>query len=355
MLKKASKMKIKFLRLLLIFLLPMSASAQFCGYTAHANISLNGISNQTINGDSLSHINLVNCTNIHITKCRVQGSAGQAITITGGSNITIDSTYIENVQQGIYAENSSNVIIKHNYIHNVFGASGQTYHPIQFNNVTRGHIDSNKIEEDPIITQFTHDQISLYKSNGALGDSITVIGNEIRGGQTQMNGTGPGGFTGGNNGACGINLTDSGGSYQVARGNLLINPGYIGMQVDGAGSSAKMDHNKIYTSRTDISLVGISYYTTTHSYPGPSSIEVSNNQINWAKNSGGIYNKFHDTSLSAPIGWTTNSADNIGDSSANSSMIPTPMVTSCTDPTPPHVVTIGPKVQGIFGGIVALH
>jgi hypothetical protein len=245
--------------LLILLLLPLFANAQYCGpYTAHANISLSSVSNQTISGDSLSNITLTNCTNIHITKCRVQGSTGQAITISGGSGITVDSVYIENVQQGIIAQNASNVVIKHNYIHNVTGASGHTYHPIQFINVTHGHIDTNKIEEDTIVTQYTHDQISIYQSNGSVGDSITVIGNFIRGGQTMMNGTGPGGFTGGNNGACGINLTDSGGSYQVARGNYLIDPGYIGMQIDGAGSSAKMDHNYIYSKRTYISLVGMS-------------------------------------------------------------------------------------------------
>jgi hypothetical protein len=342
--------------LLFLLIIPGFAKAQFCNYSAHANYNLNGVSGIVIMGDSVSNITLTNCHDIHIFKVRVQGATGQAIRIIGGSNITIDSSYIENCVQGIYAENVTNVIVKHNYIHNILGApSPATYHPVQFNQVTRGHIDTNKIEEDPIVTQYSHDQISLYKCNGAVGDSITVIGNEIRGGQTVMNGSGAGGFVGGNNGACGINLLDSGGSLQVARGNKVINCGYIGMQVDGAGSSAKMDHNKIYSSRTDISLVGISYYTTTHIYPGPSSIEISYNEISWAKNSGGTYNKFHDVSLSAPIGWTTNSADNTADPDANSSMIPTPMVTSCADPTPPPVVVVGPKVRGRFGGIVNLH
>jgi hypothetical protein len=97
-------------------------------------------------------------------------------------------------------------------------------------------------------------------------------------------------------------------------------------------------------------LVGISYYTTTHRYPGPSSIEISYNEISWAKNSGGTYNKFHDVSLSAPIGWTTNSADNTPDPDANSTMIPNPMVTSCAGPEPPDPpapdTTAGLRVHG---------
>jgi len=339
--------------LLILILIPRLAYCQFCGYTAHANYNLTGVSNTTISGDSVSSIVLTNCTNVHIFKVRVQGSTGVAIKLNNCTNIRIDSSYVENVQQGIIAQNCNGTIIKHNYVHNVLGAPGQTYHPVQFITCTHGHIDSNKIEEDPIVTQYSHDQISLYQSNGTLGDSITVIGNWIRGGQTQMNGSGPGGFIGGNNGACGINLTDSGGAYQVARGNYVINGGYIGMQVDGAGSSAKMDHNFIYSSRTNISLVGISYYTTSHSYPGPSSIEVSNNHITWNKNSGGIYNKFHDVSLSAPIGWTTNTADNSADGAANSTMIPTPMVTSCAAPSPPPPPPIvGPVIHGRKAKIV---
>jgi len=321
--------------LILFLLLPLSGFCQYCNYTAHANISLTGASDQTIYGDSLSNITLTNCINITIRHCRIHGSTGQAITISGGSGFTIDSVYIDNVQQGLYAENASNVSITNSYIHNVIGASGHTYHPIQFNNVLHGHINYNKILEDTITTQYTHDQISLYKSNGSVGDSITVIGNLIYGGQTQMNGTGPGGFTGGNNGATGINLLDSGGSYQVARDNTLINPGYTGMQIDGAGSHAKMDHNRIYSKRTYISLVGMSYYTT-NGGDGPG-IEISYNHITWNKNVGGIYNKFFNPSLTQPTNWTTNTADSSSDALANSSIITLPMVTDCggTPPPPP--------------------
>src|SRR5579863_5770995 len=316
--------------LILLMLMPVWALAQFCGpFHYVAPISLTGVSNQTITLDSISSIKLTNCTNITIFKCKVEGSTGVAISLSGCTNITIDSTFVENVQQGIIAQNCTNTQILSNYIHNVFGAPNQTYHPIQFITCTRGHINYNKILEDPATTQYTHDQISIYNSNGVVGDSIQVIGNWIRGGQQTMNGTGPGGFTGGNNGACGINLTDSGGAYQVARGNLVINGGYIGMQVDGRGSSAKMDHNKVYSSKTNITNVGISYYTT-GSPPGSSSIYIGYNNINWTQNTGGIFNKWFNPSLTQPQGWATNTATNTADPLATSTMIPTPMVTACS-------------------------
>lgn len=332
--------------------MPFITHAQFCGYTYHAPISLTGASSQTIQGDSLTSITLTNCTNIHIFKCKIANkTTGQAIRLIGCANITIDSCIVENNQQGLYAESCTNIIFNHNYVHNIFGApSPATYHPVQFNNVTRGQINYNKILEDPSTTPYTHDQISLYKSNGVVGDSIQVIGNWIRGGQQIMNGSGAGGYVGGNNGATAINLGDSGGSYQVARGNLVINGGYIGMQVDAKGTSLKMDHNSVYTSRTSISLVGISYYTT-GSTPGPSSNYIGYNKINWARNSGGTYNKYYNPSLIRPNGWTTNSGDSSPDASANSTMIPTPMVTACSAPvvTAPHI-TYSPRTQsGTYG------
>lgn len=335
---------------LIIWLLPFCASAQFCGYTYHSPIVLTGASSQTIQGDSLTSITLTNCSNIHIFKCKIANKvSGQAIRLMGCTNITIDSCILENNQQGLYAENCINTIFNHNYVHNIFGAPPPaTYHPIQFNNGTRGQINYNKILEDPGTTQYTHDQISIFKSNGLPGDSIQVIGNWIRGGQQIMNGTGAGGFVGGNNGATGINLGDSGGSYQIARGNLVINGGYIGMQVDAKGTALKMDHNIVYSSRTNISLVGISYYTT-GTTPGPSNNYVGYNKINWAKNAGGTYNKWYNPSLIRPNGWTTNSGDSAPDASANSTMIPSPMVILCSVTAIPHIVYIIRTQAGTYG------
>src|SRR5437868_4319337 len=96
--------------ILLFLLFPLSVSAQFCGYVSHANYNLNGVNDVTISGDSVSNITLTNCNRIHIFKVRVQGATGQAIRIIGGSNITIDSSYIENCVQGIYAQSATNVI-----------------------------------------------------------------------------------------------------------------------------------------------------------------------------------------------------------------------------------------------------
>lgn len=336
--------------LLICLLMPFIAHAQFCGYTYHAPIAT-ATNGSTISGDSLTSISLTGVSNVHITKCKVANKAtGIAIFLLNCTNITIDSCIVENVQQGIIAQNCTNTIIQNNYIHNVFGAPLHTYHPIQFIGCTRGRINYNKILEDPATTPYTHDQISLYQSNGVVGDSIQVIGNWVRGGQQTMNGSGAGGFVGGNNGATGINLGDSGGSYQVARRNLVINGGYIGMQVDAKGTSLKMDHNSVYTSRTNISLVGISYYTT-GSTPGPSSNYIGYNKINWARNSGGTYNKYYNPSLIRPNGWATNSGDSSPDAAANSTMIPTPMVTACSAPvlTAPHITYSTRSQSGTYG------
>ena len=73
-----------------------------------------------------------------------------------------------------------------------------------------------------------------------------------------------------NSGAAGIVLGDVGGNYQVCRNNILVNPGYVGIQAQG-GNHIKVDHNQIYSSSTPASLVGMSW----GNYSGTSSSDVT--------------------------------------------------------------------------------
>jgi hypothetical protein len=106
------------------------------------------------------------------------------------------------------------------------------------------------------------------------GDSIQVNNNWIRGGEYNPNNMGHG---------CGIGLGDNGGSYQVARGNMLVNPGFIGMEAAG-GTHIKIDHNSIYSSQTPVSGAGLFYAN----YSGTSSSDVTYgyNKIKWINSQG---------------------------------------------------------------------
>jgi len=88
--------------------------------TSHP-ISLNGVHDITIcaysiNGGTLSCIDLVNCYNIHITQCELVNSDQLGINLTGCANILIDNCYVANVSSGIHSLNGVNIQVKNNKI-----------------------------------------------------------------------------------------------------------------------------------------------------------------------------------------------------------------------------------------------
>jgi len=271
-------------------------------YKASAPISLSNQSNITISGDSINvgnggtvGIKLTNCTNVHITKCKVMNSTNDGIQLNNCTNVTIDTCFITNVRAGVNVMYSTTVKVNNNQFLNMNGPfpSGNF---VQFNNVNGGgcQINYNKCEDVVGVAQHPQDGLSVYQSNGLPGDSIMVIGNYIRGGQVLHD----------SGGAAGIVLGDVGGSYQVARYNILVNPGSVGAQVQG-GTHIKMDHNTIYSSPTTYSVVGIAY----GNYSGASSSDVtmSYNSIRYYQTSGAEMDEWWDAStVTQPQGWSTN-------------------------------------------------
>lgn len=311
--------------ILILLAIPFVSVAQqpvqgFCrSYTHVTPINSSNTTGQVVSGDSTSSMTFNNCTNLHITKCRISNNpSGNAITLNGCTNVLVDSCYIDMVGQGIVALNGSTVIkILSNYFNNILGKPAPiTWHPIQFQNVNSGgnRIMYNMIEEDPKVSPYTHDQISVYKSNGIPGDSILVEYNWIRGGQQIA-------LPDGSNGADGINMGDAGGSYQVCRYNLIINNGIL---IDGTGTSIKVDHNKIYARQSQpLNGVGLLYFNAAgNNYAG-------NNAINFIQGSGKIFNLNPPTSGSI-AGWGTNTPNTLLDPTATATMIPTPMIASCS-------------------------
>jgi len=295
-----------------------STSTNFV-YKASAPISLSNQSNITISGDSINvgnggtvGIKLTNCTNVHITKCKVMNSTNDGIQLNNCTNVTIDTCFITNVRAGVNAMYSTTVKVNNNQFLNMNGPfpSGNF---VQFNNVNGGgcQINYNKCEDVVGVAQHPQDGLSVYQSNGLPGDSIMVIGNYIRGGQVLHD----------SGGAAGIVLGDVGGSYQVARYNILVNPGSVGAQVQG-GSHIKMDHNTIYSSPTTYSVVGIAY----GNYSGASSSDVtmSYNSIRYYQTSGAELDEWWDASTATqPQGWTTN----ILQANISASILPSVIIT----------------------------
>jgi len=253
------------------------------------------ISGYQITGGLSNCILLRDCSNVRITNCRLKDSKKEAILIEHCQNVSIENCYISNVQTGVNVKKSVTVKVNHNYFRNMNGPFPAGC-AVQFNNVSApaSQINYNRVENIAGEAEHPQDQLSVYQSNGLPGDSIQVIGNWIRGGQRIKD----------SGGAAGIVLGDVGGSYQVARNNVVINGGFVGMQIQG-GSHIKMDHNTIYSSASEYTCDGLSY----GNYSGQPSndVEISYNKIRF-------YNKDnHEVDLwvdlktvSKPKGWETN-------------------------------------------------
>jgi hypothetical protein len=87
------------------------------------------------------------------------------------------------------------------------------------------------------------DAISLYKSHGAQNLPISVLYNLIIGGGPSDSGGG-------------IMLGDDGGSYQLAKGNILIDPGQYGIGV-ASGNNMTIADNLVYARKQPFTNVGI--------------------------------------------------------------------------------------------------
>ena len=265
-------------------------------YTNKSNIVLDGLTIDC-NNEKVPGIQLHFCSNIYIKNCKISNSLFYGIKLYNCTNITIENCFITNVQAGVYAQESKTIKVNNNQFLNMNGPypSGNF---VQFDNVNGGgnRINYNKCENIAGVAKHPQDGLSVYKSNGLPGDSIQVIGNWIRGGQISHD----------SGGACGIGLGDNGGSYQVVRYNILVNPGYVGIQPQG-GTHIKVDHNTIYSSRTPVSLLGLSRGNASDK---PSSdVYIGYNMVNWTDFNGNNAPSncaWYDPKTETPLGWETN-------------------------------------------------
>jgi len=104
------------------------ASVTNSNYKVSQPISLNGVHDMTISGDSisggaLSCISLVNCYNIHITHCKLVNSSVNGVNLTDCNNIIVDDCSVANVSTGVYSFNSRSISVMNNLMKNISGTS----------------------------------------------------------------------------------------------------------------------------------------------------------------------------------------------------------------------------------------
>lgn len=224
------------------------------------------IENMVIGPCGGAGIEISNSRNITVQNVIIKDTQDLGISINDSQNIAIRENEITNTLSAINALNSSGIVISCNTMKNPRGPipDGQF---VQFDKVSGG---SNQISCNAGYNEqgkgIPEDAISLYQSNGEPGSQIMVLNNLIVGG-------GP------SNSGGGIMLGDDGGSYQMAQGNVLVDPGQYGMAV-ASGHHMSIIDNQVFSSGKSWANTGIYVW---NQYPHScNNIEVSRNRVQWA-------------------------------------------------------------------------
>ncbi|MGZ3751605.1 MAG: right-handed parallel beta-helix repeat-containing protein [Mucilaginibacter sp.] len=292
------------------------ASAQdFCNsHKSVSPIAMTNAHNITISGDSINGgdqvcLSLKNCHDIHITRCYFGNSTRVGVFLYQCANIQIDDCYVTKLAGGVYAVDSYAISVTNCEGRNMMGPfpRGQF---VQFNNVRgpRCRVNNNKFEN--ILGQSNpEDAINIYKCNGTPDDPIQVYHNKIRGG-------GP------SNSGSGIMLGDTGGSYIVAKDNVLVNPGQVGMAIAG-GDHISIINNTIYSKRQNFTNVGL--YIWAQANAACSFDEIHGNHVNWTKKDGSKNHKWNGANCGDVKGWE----DNELDARLDESILPKQLLSPC--------------------------
>ena len=262
-----------------------------------APIALNGVSNRTISGLSITNpgghcISLRNCSNITVQNCKLGPSLNEGVYLYNCTNITVINNTMDTNDTGVVADGCTGGIkVTHNDVKNVQGPMprGQM---VQFGHVTGGgnSISYNVLDNVPNQSH-PEDAISLFITNGIAGDPIQVIGNWIRGGGPSTSGGG-------------IMTGDEGGSYVTVQDNILVDPGQYGITIS-SGHHIIISNNTIYAKQQPFSNIGLSAY---NQYPAEitNSNTIMNNQVNYTNKSGVLNNLWNAGNAGVITGWDTN-------------------------------------------------
>jgi hypothetical protein len=193
----------------------------------------------------------------------------EAVYLTDVDSVQVYGNYITDTGNGVLVHRSDSIAVDGN----AFVNAGRNF--VQFDKVNgAGSSISGNRGQNELGGSSAEDLINLYQSNGTASSPIRIVGNYLRNG-------GPSDY------GSGIMLGDEGGSHQIAQGNVLVDPGQVGIGVAG-GDNMKVLDNLIYSSAQPWSNVGIFAWDFS---VGCGSVEISGNQIDWTA-AGGYSNGF---------------------------------------------------------------
>jgi hypothetical protein len=210
--------------------------------------------------------------NIVIRNVVIEHTGGSGIFILNSENVTVERNTIADNITNVSAQSSQGVVVRCNRLRNPRGPipRGQF---VQFDKVygAGNVISCNAGVNEPGRGQ-PEDAVSIYKSSGTAQAPILIERNTIIGGGPSPSGGG-------------IMLGDAGGSYLVARDNILEDPGQYGIGVAGE-RDIEVSGNVVVARRQPFTNVGISVWR--QEPPECRNIVVKNNLVHWIAARGGL-------------------------------------------------------------------
>lgn len=243
-------------------------------YVGVKNLVIDGLE---ISGEGADAIVLYSCENIIIKNSKIGPSyIKRGIYLDNCKNITIIDCFFEDVVFGLLAHNSENIKFEHNDVLNITGGiydSKLWGCMVQFDKCYgEGNSISYNVCENIPGKSSPEDIINLYMSKGTESNPILIKGNWLRGG-------GPSGSGGG------IMLADYGGSFQIAEGNILVDPGQYGVAIAG-GNDIAMKNNKVFGRQQSFTNVGIYGANWTEDFGKSYNITIEDNKVHYASRTG---------------------------------------------------------------------
>lgn len=244
-----------------------SGPQPFLSYPASAAFDYNGRADVVIEGKTF----------------RALGSLVIAVRLVNCQRITIRNCDFADVAECLYAVNCSDITITDCRFRNITGPAqprtgANVANFVQMNNVNGGLIARNKgLGGD------TEDVISLYKSSNFIVEDNHIEGTNWTSGS-----------------GSGIAIGDDGGSNNIARRNILVNPGQVGIFIAG-GVNNQIRDNILIGQQRPKSNVGM--YVWNQYQWACSGHTVTGNKVSW-KHADGFSNPFYNANNCGPVAGT---------------------------------------------------
>ena len=218
------------------------------------------------------------------------GADVEAIHLENCDNVTIRSNDFAHVAQGITVLNSTNVRIEWNRYLDIVGPHARVGEHranfVQLVQVSRGVIGHNQGRGGD-----TEDIVSMYHSGGTSSSPFVIEYNHFEGTNWSSSS------------GSGIALGDGSSSYSIARDNILLNVGQVGIFIAG-GTNHQVVDNTVYGEQRDLSNVGL--YVWNQSSATCAGHEVAGNRV-WWRNAGGASNPAWNAGNCGTVsGWSSN-------------------------------------------------